>query len=154
MKKRILLSTTLVLSFILFVLYKHLPGSEGKIITVAPGDPGNVKNATSTSILNTKTETTSGLYKDGEFTGISADAYYGNIQVKISVAGGKITDVQFLDYPKNRGNSVRINSIAKPILAQEVIQAQSDKVDAVSGASATSQAFFKSISSAIAQAKK
>ncbi len=94
-----------------------------------------------------------GQYKNGEFIGNIADAYYGNVQVKAVISGGKITDVQFLDYPHDRQNSIRINTYAMPILKSEAIKAQNAEVDVVSGASATSEAFKESLSSALAQAK-
>ena len=94
-----------------------------------------------------------GLYKDGSYTGDSADAYYGNIQVEAVISGGKITDVQFLDYPQDRNTSVRINTYAMPRLRQEAIQAQSANVNTVSGASDSSGAFRQSLSSALAQAR-
>lgn len=94
-----------------------------------------------------------GLYRDGKYTGPITDAYYGNVQVAVAVSGGKITDVQFLDYPHDRNTSIRINSYAMPILKSEAIAAQSANVDTVSGATATSGAFYDSLSSALAQAK-
>jgi len=94
----------------------------------------------------------SGKYKDGTYTGISADAYYGNVQVQIAINGGKITDVQFLDYPQDRRTSLEINSQAMPYLKTEAIQAQSAQVDIVSGATATSGAFQQSLASALSQA--
>ena len=94
-----------------------------------------------------------GLYNDGEYTGDVADAYYGNVQVKAIIQNGKIYDVQFLDYPQDRGTSIRINSIAMPQLTSEAISAQSASVNGVSGATATSGAFRQSLSSALAQAK-
>ncbi len=96
---------------------------------------------------------TRGIYKNGDYTGNIADAYYGNVQVKAIVSGGKITDVQFLDYPNDRQNSIRINTYAMPILKSEAIKVQSAKVDVVSGATATSEAFQESLASALAQAK-
>lgn len=94
-----------------------------------------------------------GRYKDGEFIGDSVDASYGNVQVKAIIKAGKITDVQFLSHPDGALNSVKINTRAMPLLTQEVIQAQSENVDTVSGASYTSKAFKESLNSALAQAK-
>lgn len=91
-------------------------------------------------------------YRDGEYTGDVADAYYGNIQVKLVISGGKILDVQFLQYPNDRGNSIEINTQAMPYLKQEAIQAQSDQVEIVSGATQTSLAFRESLKSALARA--
>jgi uncharacterized protein with FMN-binding domain len=94
-----------------------------------------------------------GQYIDGSYTGSVADAYYGNVQVRATVAGGKLTKVTFLQYPNDRSTSVSINRQATPLLAQEAIQAQSAKVDGVSGASDTSAAFVQSLASALAKAK-
>jgi uncharacterized protein with FMN-binding domain len=93
------------------------------------------------------------MYRDGTYTGVSADAYYGNIQVKVIIQGGRIADVQFLDYPQDRGTSVEINQQAMPYLRSEAIQAQTAPVDGVSGATDSSGAFNQSLSSALAQAR-
>ena len=93
------------------------------------------------------------MYKDGTYTGSSADAYYGNVQVQAVVQSGKLTNVTFLDYPQTHQTSVYINSQAMPYLTQEAIQAQSANVNVVSGATLTSQAFMQSLASALAQAK-
>lgn len=92
-------------------------------------------------------------YKDGQYTGSVADAFYGYVQVKAIVSGGRITDVQFLQYPNDRSTSVFINQQAMPMLTQEAISAQSAQIDGVSGATATSRAFVESLASALSQAK-
>ncbi len=94
-----------------------------------------------------------GQYRDGQYTGDSTYAYYGNVQVKAIIQSGKIADVQFLDYPQDRSNSRMINSYAMPLLTQEAIQVQNANVDAVSGATFTSQAFVQSLGAALVQAK-
>ena len=94
-----------------------------------------------------------GQYIDGTYTGSAADAYYGNIQVKVNISKGKIADVIFLQYPSDRSTSQYINSQAMPYLKQEAIQAQSANVNGVSGATDTSIAFKESLTSALAQAK-
>jgi len=94
-----------------------------------------------------------GLYRNGQYVGNVTDAYYGSVQVRVTVRNGKLADVQFLQYPNDRNTSVRINSQAMPYLKQEAIQAQSAQVDIVSGATDTSQAFIQSLSFALDQAK-
>lgn len=94
-----------------------------------------------------------GMYADGSYTGNAADAYYGLIQVKAIIRNGKITDVQFLQYPNDRDTSRYINGQAMPLLTQEAIQSQNANVDGVSGATDTSQAFEQSLASALALAK-
>ena len=113
-------------------------------------------NTTSTTSATTTTATTTvanALYKDGQYDGRIADAYYGNVQVRAIIQGGKLTDVQFLSYPNDRNQSIEINSYALPILKSEAIKAQSAQVDIVSGATNTSNAFINSLSSALSQAK-
>ena len=95
---------------------------------------------------------TRGQFKDGEYTGSKADAIYGILQVKAVVTGGKLTDVQFLQYPTDRPRSVEINQEAMPHLKMEALQVQSASVDAISGASETSAAFVDSLGVALAQA--
>jgi uncharacterized protein with FMN-binding domain len=78
---------------------------------------------------------------------------YGTVQVKAVIQNGRLTDVQFLSQPGDRRQSQYINAQATPILRQEAIQAQSANVQAISGATLTSQAFVQSLQSALSQAK-
>ena len=91
-------------------------------------------------------------YKDGIYTGSRVNAYYGIVQVQISIRGGTLVDVTFLSYPDERNTSRYINSQAMPLLKQEAIQAQSAQVSGVSGASDTSATFKESLGAALAQA--
>src|SRR5260221_5843522 len=99
------------------------------------------------------TATPTGAYRDGQYTGSVTDAFYGNVQVRAIIQGGKLTDVQWLDYPRDRRTSQEINFQATPWLKQEAIQAQSAQVDFISGATLTSQAFVESLQYALNQAK-
>lgn len=121
-----------------------------------PTSPSQSQNSQTTQTAQATptvlpTETT-GLYKNGTYDGSIEDAYYGNIQVQVTISGGKLTDVVFLQYPNDNHTSISINSQAMPILRSEAIQAQNAQVDGVSGASDTSAAFIKSLSSALQKA--
>jgi uncharacterized protein with FMN-binding domain len=94
-----------------------------------------------------------GMYKDGTYTGPTVDAYYGLVEVQVTVQSGKIANVQFLQYPKDRRTSVEINSQAMPWLQQEAIQAQSANVNIISGATFTSEGFAMSLDAALKTAK-
>jgi uncharacterized protein with FMN-binding domain len=94
----------------------------------------------------------SGKYVDGTYTGIAADAYYGNIQVEAVISGGKLANVVFLQSPNDRSTSRYINQQAMPELKAEAIQAQSANVSGVSGASDSSAAFKESLASALSKA--
>ncbi|MEI7615296.1 MAG: FMN-binding protein [Actinomycetota bacterium] len=114
---------------------------------------GSSNSTTSTTTAPTVTTVANALYKDGQYDGIAADAYYGLVQVKAIIQGGKLTDIQFLSYPSDRSYSVELNSQALPILKSEAIQNQSAKVNIVSGATNSSRAFIISLSSALTQAQ-
>jgi uncharacterized protein with FMN-binding domain len=94
-----------------------------------------------------------GLYKDGSYTGSPADAYYGALQVQAVVANGRLINVNFLQYPNHTRTSQRINQQVMPWLTQEAVQAQSARINVISGASASSNAFAQSLNSALAKAK-
>lgn len=137
--KKIVLSLSV---FVVFGMYVVTTLSRGEF-SIAP----------SVATTNTTQSTAQRIvYKDGQYTGDVVDAYYGNVQVQAIVQGGKISDVMFVDYPHDRSNSVRINTVATPMLKSEAIQVQSAQVDTISGATFTSNAFRQSLASALAQA--
>lgn len=91
----------------------------------------------------------SGTAAGGTFTGDAADTRFGPVQVQITIAGGRITGAQAVQYPQESGRDVRINSEAVPELNQEALQAQSAQIDTVSGATYTSEGYQQSLQSAI-----
>ena len=82
----------------------------------------------------------------------SENAYYGDVQVQVTVTNHQVASIKVLDYPSDRRTSRYINSQALPILKQEVIAAQSANVDTVSGATLTSEAYIRSLGNALQQA--
>lgn len=93
-----------------------------------------------------------GSGKDGTYAGQTAQTQYGPVQVQITVAGGKLTDVTALQLTNDGGRSVMISQQAAPILRQEALQAQSAQIQAVSGATFTSEGYITSLQSALDQA--
>lgn len=163
MLRKIFLSFSLILIFAFYILFQRARiGSENIVFPLANKDKQSI--SISTISLNTSSEPLNPVdqtpennspqtFKDGEFIGNIADAYYGNVQVKTIIQGGKIIDVQFLDYPSDRKKSIEINRGAMPLLKTEAIQIQNAQVDIVSGATLTSQAFQESLADALSQAK-
>ena len=92
--------------------------------------------------------------KDGVFDGATYDAYYGPVQVEVTIQGGRIVAANALQYPNHRRTSVDINRQALPYLQREVVQAQSARVNAISGATLTSRAYIGSVADALQQASK
>ena len=132
---------------VLFVLYSFSARHND-----APTPVVQNKNSGSSSVAPVASPKSRAGYRDGEYVGSVADAFYGDIQVKATVSGGKITGVDFLKYPNDRPESVSINTQAMPYLKQEAIQAQNAHVDSVSGATDTSRAFVESITAALNKA--
>jgi uncharacterized protein with FMN-binding domain len=87
------------------------------------------------------------------FAGATVDTIWGPVQVEIAVSGGKVLDVEALQLPSDRSRSARISQYAAPILRSEAIQAQSARVDVVSGATYTSRAYAQSLDSALKRAQ-
>jgi uncharacterized protein with FMN-binding domain len=89
---------------------------------------------------------------DGTYTGAAFDAYWGKVQVTVKVKNGKMVAISVPQYPKHRNTSRSINNRALPLLQREVISAQSTRVNLVSGATLTSEAYLRSLKSALKQA--
>jgi uncharacterized protein with FMN-binding domain len=156
--KKIFLAAFVIISFVLYAWTIRVKGASQitTIITSVPSKPTLSKTNSQPSSLSsapTAIPQPQGQFKDGTYTGSVADAFYGPLQVKVTISGSKISDVQFLQAPSDRPESVQINNQADPMLAQEAIQAQSAQVDVVSGATQTSQAFVQTMQSALIQAK-
>lgn len=107
----------------------------------------------STSSGSSSVQTSSSGLTDGTYTGQAANTRFGPVQVKITVSGGAITDVQVPQYPSESGRDQQINSRALPVLVKETVQAQSAEVDMVSGATYTSTGYRTSLQSALDQAR-
>jgi uncharacterized protein with FMN-binding domain len=74
------------------------------------------------------------------------------VQVEITTSGGKISDVEVVEYPDNNPRDQEINSYALPILVQETLDAQGADIDMVSGATVTSGGYVQSLQAALDQA--
>lgn len=86
------------------------------------------------------------------YTGQEAETQFGPVQVRITVSGKKITKAEAVEYPTDRPRDQEINSYAVPQLDQEVLAAQGATIDAVSGATYTSEGYLQSLQSALDQA--
>ena len=109
-------------------------------IAVAPASPGAGASAGVAAAKGS-----------GTFTGAVVQDPYGQVQVQVTLVGGKITTVTALQLP-SQGRSGFISQSVAPILQGEAISAQSGKIDTVSGATYTSEAYAQSLQSALDQA--
>ena len=86
----------------------------------------------------------------GTFTGSVVQNPFGEVEVQVTMSGGKITDVTALQLPTH-GRSGFISQAVAPILQGEAMSAQSANIDTVSGATYTSEAYAQSLQSALDQ---
>jgi uncharacterized protein with FMN-binding domain len=87
---------------------------------------------------------------NGTFTGPSINVNYGNVQVKITVVNGQITDAVAVKAPS--GKNDRYTNMSVPTLKKQTLAAQSANIQGVSGASYTSYGWYTSLQGALAQA--
>ena len=83
------------------------------------------------------------------YAGSTAQTRWGPVQVTITVDGGKITGVAVPTYPNGNRRDQEINAGALPILRQETLDKQSADIDAVSGATVTSDGYKQSLQAAL-----
>ncbi|MGW2896505.1 FMN-binding protein [Streptomyces sp. NPDC001212] len=85
-------------------------------------------------------------------TGDVARTQYGDVQVRLTVSGGRITAAEAVQAPQG-GVSGQKSDLAVPRLNQEAVTAQSADIDTVSGATYTSGGYKKSLQSALDKVK-
>jgi hypothetical protein len=84
--------------------------------------------------------------------GQTVHTQYDTIQVRIVTVGGQIRSVAFAKLAGDEQLSDLINAHAGPLLLQRTLTAQSADIDAVSGATYTSDGYRESLQSALDQA--
>jgi uncharacterized protein with FMN-binding domain len=77
---------------------------------------------------------------------------WGEVQVAVTLKGTTITDVAAIKLPYDHQRSAYISDRVAPWLRQEVLQAQSARIDSISGATYTWDAYTRSLQSALDQA--
>ncbi|MFD9869949.1 FMN-binding protein [Streptomyces niveus] len=88
----------------------------------------------------------------GTYTGDPVSTQYGTVQVAATVEAGKLTAVKVIQVPSGNGRDQQIAAYAVPRLTKEALASHSAHIDAVSGASYTSQGYIQSLQSALDRA--
>jgi len=91
----------------------------------------------------------SGSMATRTITGAAEDTMYGPMQVKVTLEGTKITNVAVVQETNDGQESQSIDAFSIPKLTAETLTAQSARIDAVSGATSTSQGYIGSLQSAL-----
>jgi uncharacterized protein with FMN-binding domain len=162
MTKRPLVATLLTVAALVLLLSFKTPQSAGLGLTTQNGgttggvqnvgsQTGTKQNIGSTQNVSGATPGTKGSYT-GQVTGSAVQIPFGVVQVQVTFQSGRITDVQALQLPNDRGHSAQVSQYAAPQLRSEVLAAQSAQVDTISGATYTSEGYLQSVQSALDQA--
>jgi uncharacterized protein with FMN-binding domain len=119
-------------------------------VTKKAGAAASSAATTAPTTAPTAAATTAPAAINGTFTGPSVNVNYGNVQVKITVVNGRITDAVAVKAPTGRND--RWTNMAVPILKEQTLAAQSANIQGASGASYTSYGWHTSLQGALAQA--
>ena len=118
-------------------------------VTEADGDKASANSSDGSSdSQGSDANSTSGSYKDGEYLG-KASAYNGNVEVKVTISGGKMTAI---DIVKTKDDEDYFFDAQKKVIP-EILEKQSTDVDAVAGATTSSEGIAHAVEKALEQAK-
>ena len=90
----------------------------------------------------------------GAFSGPVVPYGYGELGTKVSVSGGRITGVSVSVLKTAEQYSQQLAAQVIPMLQNEVVSAQSARIQAVSGATYTSEAYAQSVQAALDKAHR
>ncbi len=164
MRRAPIVLTATVLGTAGVLLFKPLPVSSltgtgsatgGSTSTSPAGGSSSSSASTSTSPSSSASASPSGSASGSRsttVTGALETDRYGDTRVEVTITGGRIADVTVLAYNDGDPRSAEISQQAIPILRQEVLSKQTAAVDAVSGATYTSNAYEASLQSALDKA--
>ena len=116
----------------------------------AGGDKASANSSDASSDSQAADEDSiSGAYKDGECFG-KASAYNGNVEVKVTISGGKITAI---DIVKTKDDEEYFFDAQKKVIP-EILEKQSTDVDTVAGATTSCEGICHAVEKALEEAKK
>lgn len=119
-------------------------GGSGGSATATPSAPAPAPSSAAASSSHSGAS--------GSYTGTAAETIYGPVQVRATLSGGRLTAVTVLQVPDRGGYEQQIVADDVPRLTSEALSAQSAHIEAVSGATYTSQGYMQSLQSALDQA--
>lgn len=145
--------TILIIVTVLGIIAAYEVPAGGKKQTANTTIPTSAPISSSPAATPAQNQVASSGLKSGTYTGTTSTNPYDEIQVAITVSGGKITAITTPVLVGENNHSDEINSYAVPQLTQQALVGQSAQIDGVSGASYTTQSYIESLQSAIDQAK-
>jgi uncharacterized protein with FMN-binding domain len=148
--RRVILAIVATAAALVFLLsFKSHPLSPGAAAS-ATGSPVPGAGGASTPGAGNASAPAGGPGKT--VTGAAWTTIYGPVQVRITVASGRITAITALEYPSGTPEDEQINAYAIPQLNKEALAAGSARISTVSGATYTSGGYIGSLQSALDKA--
>ncbi|MEY2398640.1 MAG: hypothetical protein QOJ00_1814 [Actinomycetota bacterium] len=108
---------------------------------------------TTTTVKRSKTTAAPTTIPVRTVDGPAVPTKFGAVQVRVTLQGARILDVQALQLPSSHPRSTEISQQAAPLLRSEALQAQSARIDVLSGASYTSVGYANSLQAALDSAR-
>jgi len=121
------------------VLGLHRPAAPGAL-AAGPARAGSASRATPAA------------GPPGSVTGPAVQYGYGELATRVAISGGRITGVSVPVLSVAEQFSQELADRAIPVLRHEVLAAQSARIQAVSGATYTSEAYAESVQAALDKA--
>ncbi len=137
----------------------HVPTLPSAAVSTT-GGTGSTSGTSSSSSSSSSPATVPGEFPMGSLagtltagettvTGHVANTVYGPVQIQLVMRNSKIVKVAVLQQPMNTIHDIQLGEFAFPKLIGETLTAQTAKIDAVSGASYTSEGYIQSLQSAL-----
>jgi FMN-binding domain len=157
MRRAILAVTATVAGLVALLSFKsHVPS----VPTAASSGTGGTSSSSASSSSSSGSSSVPGEFPTGSLagslpaderavTGNVANTVYGPVQIQLAVRNNKIVKVAVLEQPTSTIHDIQIGEFAFPRLISETLAAQNARIDAVSGASYTSQGYIQSLQSAL-----
>lgn len=124
----------------------------GSAAPISGGTSGNANGNSDDANTDSTSDATVSAMQDGTYTTVASPNKYGDVQLSVTVSGGRISAISAISYPNETSRSQSISAQAIPALIDRAISAQSSDIQFVSGATETSTAFANSLQDGINQA--
>jgi uncharacterized protein with FMN-binding domain len=138
------------------VLTLHVPSSQSSPVskvtaptqsTTTSSSPQQPPSGSTTTTLTTVRVPSANV--NGSATGQLENYSYGQLAVKVTITNNRIVGLTIESLQVLESYSQQLEQYVVPILKNEVLQAQSTKINAVTGATYTSEAYAYSIQGAL-----
>jgi uncharacterized protein with FMN-binding domain len=127
------------------------PGGSSTTTTTPGGTTTTSPGSSSTTAPSGSTTSTTTAPATHTVTGKLETYGYGQLKVRATMTGGKLTDVKVVTLQTAETYSQQLANQVIPMLRSQALKAQSAKIHGISGATYTSEAFAYSLQAALSQ---